>query len=114
MLEWATLWYSDANEGIQMQDKAANRLIAKGMYSTTNFTSPIDIQHTIELEARNGRMRVTFSDFAYVPEPGSVIPFESGRVPWRDRVIEKALEYVSSAVEDLRNHLNAEAGNDEW
>ena len=63
--EWFSDTYNSANDVLQVRDKEAGRLIGKGFYNyviTDMVKFEYSLEHTIKIEAREGRYRVTISD----------------------------------------------------
>jgi Domain of unknown function (DUF4468) with TBP-like fold len=56
--------YKSAQDVIQLDDREAGRIIAKGNFSTGAgmFTSERFIRHTLTIEAKDGRYRISLAD----------------------------------------------------
>lgn len=66
--EWIAVTFKSANAVIQLKDKEAGKLIAKGQMDIPIkagiFKTDLNVQFTISIETRDGRYRFVISDFS--------------------------------------------------
>ena len=111
-LNWITLNYKSAQDVIQLNDPENHKIIVKGYFSTTNFTQPVFIRHTLTIETREGRYRVTYGPFIYqggvnAPE----ILFED-RVPNGKKMRNFTFEKIQESLETL--NITMKKNEEDW
>ena len=109
-LAWIALNYRSANDVIQLKDDQNDKIIAKGTFITTNLFSEVSIRHTLQIEARDGRYRVTYGPFVYQGGPTAPeFPFESRHITRRKRMREKTAKIISEALLSLHSAVQEES-----
>ena len=110
--QWVAKTYVSANDVIQYNDKDTGKIIAKGLYKTTNYGWEVYLRHTLTLEAKDNRFRVTFDQLAYQGGPDAQrIPFEKS-VPRKKKMLERLEENIQSSVDDLVSNLTTRQVSD--
>lgn len=62
---WIATVYTSANDVIQLSDKPAGRLIAKGNLENSYMGYPAWVEHTLTIEVKDGRFRYVLTGFVF-------------------------------------------------
>ena len=121
-IEWVTLNYNSANDVVQLNDKEAGKIIAKGdMVAPFGFGQTTVIRYTLIFDFKDERMRYTFTSFSWAN--GFSNPdysFEDNT--WRRNAktekllnghIQTAEENINSYLQSLVEYVNSD-DSDDW
>jgi len=108
---WVAETYRSAQDVIQLDDPSAGRLIARGLTEYSVFTVAVYVRHRLTVEARDGRYRVTVTDFEVQSASG-----DSASLDPMGRPNRKAYEHVAEEIPLLLRSLEKAmaAKPDDW
>lgn len=61
--QWFVSNYKDASEVLQVQDKESGTLVGKGLFIVNFQGGPRKVFHTVSIDCKDGKYRVTITDF---------------------------------------------------
>lgn len=61
--QWFVSNYKDASQVLQIQDKESGTLVGKGMFMVNFQNGSRKVLHTVSIDCKDGRYRVTITDF---------------------------------------------------
>ena len=103
-LEWIALNYESSNDVIQLTDPDQNLIIGKGVFLVTLFLKTGEIRHTLKIEARDGRFRVTFDRFSYYSSGSGEILFED-RMAGKKKIIQQTKDKIVESINSLKESI---------
>jgi len=124
--EWVAKAYRSANNVIQMQDKEAGRLVAKGLIRVSLRVLGMDadagvIRHTLTIYVKEGRYKYVLSDLSHEdlrPKATSIGPLERQELPfgaskkqWNELRIEADAD-AKRLVSELQATMTVKGGKD--
>jgi len=128
--EWVAQSFKSANDVIQMADKDAGIIIAKGFFSIpTTMICEGNVYFTVKIQAKDGKYKYTFSDYSHEasitskggtggslenekPDCGNLIMIKKGWLRVKENADNTTKEMILSLKESLsKNEL---AANSEW
>jgi hypothetical protein len=109
---WLALSYRSSNDVVQLTDRPNHLIIAKGAFEETNFGQPVLLKHTLQAEARENRVRISYSQFVYQAGDSEFL-FEK-RVPRGGRMREKTSLHIRAAIDSLKAFLSASVTDEDW
>lgn len=122
--EWIALNYKDSKSVIQMNDKEAGVIIAKGIYGDIVYgISSIDVKHTLTLRFKDNKVRITISN---LEEPNLNKPLELMYLPFKDskgfwfsakqleRIEIDVLKRMKYTINGVCESINKYNSNDSW
>lgn len=112
---WVARVYLSAQDVIQLDDKDAHRLIAKGVTTGGGWMGGATVWYTLTIETKDGRYRYSITDFSARPNPKGVtwvmVPGEG--FPYGRSVNINTHKKMIALVASLRAAMEVEA-DDDW
>lgn len=107
--------YRSAKDVIQFEDKETGVLLCKGLWNDVFILSSIYIHHTIKFEVKEGKVRVTYSDF-FIQVVGesnrsALEDYEIGLGKLKRKVTTHILSQITSFKDYLKTHSKASDGD---
>ena len=112
---WVATTYLSANDVVQLTDADAGRLIAKGQTSIPWTMIRLLVWHTVTLEVKEGRYRVTVSDFQLSSETDTWRQsLETERWSNSPKVLERVDSEIAGLLASLRKGMTAPVSESDW
>lgn len=114
---WVTRNYISANDVIQMDDNHNNHLIVKGVFEGEYLLNKIWIPHTLEIQTKDGRLKIYYNSFRYTNEAGdNGVPFRVAfeRAISKESIVGQTELFLSETVIDLKKHLKNTESIESW
>lgn len=111
--QWIALNYKSANDVIQLADENEGKIICKGNFPTDMFMKKGWIEHTMVLDFKDGRMRYTFTDFAYYSPGSGKLNFESKSLGGKKKMYAETEGNIKSAVVSIKTYLTSTSASDQ-
>ena len=112
--QWVAKNYVSANDVIQYKDKDNGKIIAKGNFITTNYGWEVYLKHTLTLETKENRFRVTFDQLKYETASGdSPEASFSDRVPRKKKMLSRLEDKISDSVNSMLTSVKDDS-SDDW
>lgn len=113
--KWVVLNYKSANDVIQLDDKEDGIIIAKGTFGIRYYTRNPKIEHTLQIETKNGRFKYTISNFIYNDNQGYTFFIENFPKGWagKKKLYRLIDEEVNKIISNLKQSMNSEE-KDDW
>lgn len=115
-MAWIALNYVSANDVVQLSDRENRQIIAKGAWSVRQMLAAMWINHTLQIEAREGRYRVTYGQFTAENQSGrsGEIPFESRSLMRGGAFRRQAAELITDQLADLQRAMASGSTQEDW
>lgn len=110
---WIAKNYVSANDVIQYENKETGKIIVKGNVSTTNYGWKVYLMHTLTIETKDDKFRITLDQFKYQAAGSSPVVSFSGSVPRKKKMLDKLENELQSSVTDLYGTVHNES-DDDW
>jgi hypothetical protein len=112
-IEWVALNYKNADKVIKMQDANSGKIILKGNFSTDLYMKQGWINHTMIIECKDGKMRVTFNNFSYYSTGSGEMAFEKPMMS-KKKAIEEAERNVKFSLESIQRLFTTKSTDEDW
>lgn len=100
---WVTATYASASDQLQLSDKPAGRLIAKGHLVNSYEGKPAWVEYTLTIEVKEGRYRYVVTDFVFTNAFWGIHLEEEEKLKGGfKKPLEKFRAQVLALAEDLR------------
>lgn len=118
---WMVRNYQSAKKTLEVEDKEGGQIMTNGRKK--NFGVGYDMLYNHTIECKDGRVRVTFSDFATLVTLRVDYASDLAPTAWEDikkdnnyrrKLFQKAQEYCAALCDDLEKHLRSAAKTDGW
>ncbi|MGY6648328.1 DUF4468 domain-containing protein [Wenyingzhuangia sp. IMCC45574] len=113
--KWVVLKYKSANDVIQLDDKEDGIIIGKGNFGIKYYSRKPTIEHTIQIETKDGRYKYTVSSFIYSDVQNDTFTIEKFPKSWfgKKKLYKTLDEKVNSIIADLKKFMKTEL-KDDW
>jgi hypothetical protein len=113
--KWVVLKYKSANDVIQLDDKEDGIIIGKGNFGIKYYSRRPTINHTLQIETRDGRYKYTISSFIYSDVQKDTFTVEEFPKSWagKKKLYRTLDEKVNSIIADLKKSMETEL-KDDW
>jgi hypothetical protein len=112
-VEWVALNYKNADKVTKLQDSNSGKIILKGNFSTDLYLKQGWINHTMIIECKDGKMRVTFTNFSYFSTGSGEIEFEKPMMS-KKKAIEETERNVKLSLASIEQLLTSKSTADDW
>jgi hypothetical protein len=113
-LEWFALKYNSANNLIQLKDDINNKIIGKGQFSISYYSRNPTIDHTIVVETKDAKARVTIMGLYYKDVQNDQFYLETFPFGWggKKKLYNTVNQNILEIINDLKIFLNK--SNNDW
>ena len=113
-MEWVALNYKSANDVIQHEDADKGKIICKGSFVTNLWLTTGFINHTLTLDFKDDKIRMTYSNFGYnSTETQFNLENEKMLKSGIEKLKKRALDQIISSEASLIEYINNDQ-NDDW
>lgn len=112
--KWVVLKYKSANDVIQLDEKEDGIIIGKGNFTIKYYKRKPTIEHTLQIETKDGRYKYTVSSFIYSDVQNDRFTVENFPKSWfGEKKLYQALdEKVKSIIADLKKSMEMDLKED--
>ena len=113
--KWVVLKYKSANDVIQLDDKEDGIIIGKGNFGIKYYSRKPTIEHTLQIETKDGRYKYTISSFIYSDVQNDTFTVDKFPKSWagKKKLYRTIDEKVKSIIADLKKSMETEL-KDDW
>lgn len=113
--KWVVLKYKSANHVIQLDDKDNGIIIGKGNFAIDYYSRKPTIEHTLQIETKDGRYKYTISNFIYSDIQNSTFTLENFPKSWagKKKLYQTLDEKVRSIIDNLKKSMEKDL-KDDW
>lgn len=113
--KWFVLNYKSANAVIQLEDKEDGMIIGKGNFRIKYYSRNPTIEHTLQIETRDGRYKYTVSRFIYSDIQNDKFIIEKFPKGWagKKKLYRTVNEKIKLIITDLKKSMETEL-KDDW
>lgn len=113
--KWIVLKYKSANDVIQLDDKEDGTIIGKGNFNIKYYSRNPKIEHTIQIETKDGRFKYSISNFIYSDIRGDTFAIEKFPKSWfgENKLYQALDEKTQTIIADLKKSIETES-KDDW
>ncbi|MDQ2077756.1 DUF4468 domain-containing protein [Marinimicrobium sp. ABcell2] len=112
-MQWMARNYRSANDVIQLEDRDGKRVIGKGAFSVPFMMITSTVRHTIQIDTRDGRYRLSIDGLRVVPDSGNEWNLADAVGPQRS-IVSGTDKRVFELVNSLASAMSVDAAEDEW
>jgi hypothetical protein len=109
--EWIARSYTDANDEIQMNDVERRKIIVKGSWMTNAYMKTGWIFHTLIIESKDGKTRITYRDFVY-SNADFTQPFEEPLMS-KKKMLSRTYDEIAEQMESFEDFMSTNTAS-EW
>ena len=103
--EWIAINYKSAKDVFQYEDETNyDKIIAKGTFSTNMFMKEGWINHTMIINFKKGKVRITYKDFSYYSAGSGNINFE-GSMMSKKKIITETETRIVDSIDSLKKQV---------
>lgn len=103
---WIALNYKSADDVIQLDDPSNDLVICKGNFTTSLFGKRGWIGHTIKIDFKEGKIRLTYTDLDYMSVGSGRVAFESKSMGFKKKIFAEAEGNINSSIQSIRKHIS--------
>ena len=113
--KWVVLKYKSANDVIQLDNKEDGIIIGKGNFGIRYYSRKPTIEHTLQIESRDGRYKFMISNFIYSDIQNDKFTVKEFPKSWagKKKLYRTLDEKVKSIIVDLKKSMETKL-KDDW
>jgi len=111
--EWIALNYNSANDVIQLEDKDNHKLICKGNFKINYMFMPRLINHTLIIEAKTNKYRITYTQFSIQNDSKSSKTSFDGVMISRKKIFKRTEKKIKTFLSDLYKTIKEQSNSDD-
>ena len=112
-VEWIALNYKDADKVTKLKDESSGKIILKGNFSTDLYMKKGWIRHTMIVDIKDEKLRITFTDLSYFSTGSGDISFESPMMGKKKAIAEAELR-ISESINSIYSQIRKSTISDDW
>jgi hypothetical protein len=109
---WIALNYKSADDVVQLDDPNNDLIICKGNFPTSLFGKKGWIGHTLTFDFKDGKIRVTYTDFDYYSYGSGRVRFESNSMGFKKKIFAETEANISSSIQSIHKQISKK--KDDW